>query len=60
MVVFLQACLHAVKAVELDKACTHELVGALVRAEPDLSGLDFGEVLVNLLLGGAVWKIAYR
>lgn len=58
MVVLLQASLHAIEAVELDKTCAHELVGALVRTEANFSRLDFNEMLFNLLLGGGVGKVA--
>lgn len=58
VVVFLQRCFHAVEAVELDETGSHKLIGALVRAQTDLGRLDLGEVLLNLLLGRGVRKIA--
>ena len=58
MVVFLQTSLHAVKAVEFDKAGAHELVGALVCAQTDFCGFNLGKVLLDLLLGRGVGKVA--
>jgi len=57
VVVLLQACLHTVEVVELDETCTHELVGSLVGTEANLSGLDLGKVLFDLLLGCTVGQV---
>lgn len=59
VVVLLETLLHAVVAIELDKAGPHELVCALVCAETDLGGLDLREVLLDLLLGRGVGKVAW-
>lgn len=58
VVVLLQARLHAIEAIELDEACAHKLVCALVCAKTDLGGLDLDKVLFDLLLGCAVGKVA--
>ena len=59
VVVLLKTLLHAVVAVELDEAGAHEFVCALVCAETDLGGLDLREVLLDLLLGRGVGKVAW-
>jgi hypothetical protein len=59
VVVLLEALLHAVVAIELDEAGAHELICALVCAETDLGGLDLREVLLDLLLGRGVGKVAW-
>lgn len=59
MVIFLQAGFHAVEAVKLDEAGAHELVVILICAKTDLGGFQLGEVLLDLLFGGAVREIAW-
>ena len=59
VVVLLETLLHAVVAIELDETGAHELVCALVCAETDLGGLDLREVLLDLLLGRGVGKVAW-
>lgn len=60
VVVLLETLLHAVVAVELDETGAHELVCALVCAETDLGRFDLREVLLDLLLGRGVGKIAWN
>ena len=60
MVILLQAGLHAVEAIKLDKTCAHEFVCTFVSAEADLGGFDLCEVLFDLLFGGAVGQVAWK
>lgn len=47
-----------IEAIEFQEAGAHELIGALVCAQTDLSRLDLCEVLLDLLLSRAVGKVA--
>jgi hypothetical protein len=60
VVVLLQAGLHAIKAVELDEAGAHELLGSFVCAQPDLGRVQLGEVLCNGFFRRGVGKVALR
>jgi hypothetical protein len=59
VVVLLQTGLHAVEAVELDEACAHELVVALVCAQTDLGWVELFEVLGDGLFGCGVREVAW-
>jgi hypothetical protein len=57
--VVLQALLHAVVAIEFDKACPHELVVLLVCAHTNFGRLDLCKVLLDLLLGRSKGQVSW-
>lgn len=56
--ILLQCCLHAIEAVKFDEASAHKLVGTLVCAQTDFGWLDFGEMLLDLLLSCGIGEVA--
>jgi hypothetical protein len=60
VVVLLQTRLHAVEAVELDKARAHELFVILVVSETDVDWVQLGEVLGDGLLRRGVRQVTWQ
>jgi hypothetical protein len=57
--VLLQSRLHAIEALEFDKAGAHELVVLFVRAHADLEGFEFGEMGFDCFLGCSEGEVTW-